>query len=524
MSYKTTFWGYFCSFIMNATIIGSGIAGLASSIHLARKGYKVRIMEQSPSYGGKLNTIILGNYRFDSGPSLFTMPHFVTELLDPDLIQKFEYLKLPVLCNYFYPDGSRFQASAQKETFIDEAARFFDEPKLKIERFLNHSKRVYDITSPVFLENSLHKLSTYTAPTGLKGIANLWRLDMFRTMNQALESQFSNPKIIQLFNRYATYNGSNPYKAPATLHVIPHLEFHYGAYLPKKGMREIADILYEQATRLGVTFEFNSRVQTLNSGKVVNSGSVNSGSSGKVNSLKSTQKSRITSVITEEGKEYSSDLVIANVDIKIVYQKFLQKSLPPKIKNAENSSSALIFYWGVKQKFPELDVHNIFFSEDYQEEFDAIFNRKTIQKDPTVYINITSKHVESDAPNYGENWFVMINVPHNSGQNWQELVQIAKGKILQKLSKSLQVPISDIIEEEAILDPITIESNTGSDKGSLYGSSSNHRMSAFFRQANFSKDYDNLYFCGGSVHPGGGIPLCLLGAKIVNKLVPDACG
>lgn len=498
---------------MNATIIGSGIAGLASSIHLARKGYKVQIIEQAPSYGGKLNTIILGNYRFDTGPSLFTMPHFVTELLDPDLIQKFEYYKLSVLCNYFYPDGSQFQASSKKDLFIDEAAQFFDEPRIKIERFLNHSKRMYDITSPVFLENSLHKLSTYTAPTGLNGIANLWRLDMFRTMNKALESQFSNPKIIQLFNRYATYNGSNPYKAPATLHVIPHLEFHYGAYLPKTGMRDIANILYEQAIRLGVSFDFNSRVHKLNVGKL---------NVEKLNSNKPTQKTRITSIITEGGKEYSSDLVVANVDIKIVYQKLLQKSLPPKIKNAENSSSALIFYWGVKRKFPELDVHNIFFSEDYQEEFDAIFNRKTIQNDPTVYINITSKLVESDAPDNGENWFVMINVPHNSGQNWPELVQIAKSKILKKLSTALRVQVADIIEVESILDPITIESNTGSNKGSLYGSSSNHRMSAFFRQANFSKEYDNLYFCGGSVHPGGGIPLCLLGAKIVNKLVPSA--
>ncbi len=502
MSYKTTFCTYFCSFTMNATIIGSGIAGLASSIHLARKGYQVQIIEQAPSFGGKLNTIILGNYRFDSGPSLFTMPHFVTELLDPDLIQKFEYFKLPVLCNYFYPDGSQFHASSQIDAFIDEAAHFFDEPKFKIQQFLNHSKRIYDITSPVFLENSLHKLSTYTAPTGIKGIANLWRLDMFRTMNKALESQFSNPKIIQLFNRYATYNGSNPYKAPATLHVIPHLEFHYGAYLPKTGMRDIAEILYEQALRLGVQFEFNSRVNKLH---VENQSS----------------KPRISRVITEEGKEFISDIVVANVDIKIVYQKLLKKSLPPKIKNAENSSSALIFYWGIKQKFPELDVHNIFYSNDYREEFDAIFHRKTIQKDPTVYINITSKLVGSDAPEYGENWFVMINVPHNSGQDWNELVGIAKEKILQKLSKSLNVQVSDLIETEAVLDPITIESNTGSDKGSLYGSSSNHRMSAFFRQANFSKEYDNLYFCGGSVHPGGGIPLCLLGAKIVNKLIPE---
>ena len=321
---------------------------------------------------------------------------------------------------------------------------------------------------------------------------------MFRTMNQALESQFNNPKMVQLFNRYATYNGSDPYKAPATLHVIPHLEFHYGAFLPKNGMRDIANILHEQALRLGVKFHYNATVSKINT----------------------VNDKLIQSVSTQEGRTFPTNLVVANVDIKIVYQKLLQKALPPKIKNAENSSSALIFYWGMKDSFPELDVHNIFFSADYKEEFDAIFNRKTLQNDPTVYINITSKLVKNDAPENAENWFVMINVPYNSGQNWELLIREAKQKIIQKLSKLLNKDISKLIENEAVLDPIKIESNTGSDKGSLYGSSSNHRMSAFFRQANFSNEIKNLYFCGGSVHPGGGIPLCLLGAKIVNKLVP----
>jgi phytoene dehydrogenase-like protein len=229
----------------------------------------------------------------------------------------------------------------------------------------------------------------------------------------------------------------------------------------------------------------------------------------------------IQSIKTNNDKEFSSDLIVANVDIKRVYQHFLKKPLPPKIRKSENSSSALIFYWGIKKTFPELDIHNIFFSNNYQEEFDAIFNRKTVQQDPTVYINITSKMVNNDAPANGENWFVMINVPHNSGQNWAEFTQIAKSKIIKKLSHILQQNIEELIEVEAVLDPVLIESNTGSDKGSLYGSSSNQRMSAFFRQANFSSEYRNLYFCGGSVHPGGGIPLCLLGAQIVNRLVPQ---
>ena len=172
--------------------------------------------------------------------------------------------------------------------------------------------------------------------------------------------------------------------------------------------------------------------------------------------------------------------------------------------------------------FPEIDIHNIFFSEDYQQEFDAIFNSQKLQNDPTVYIHTTQPLNPEDAPPGKQNWFVMINTGYNRGQDWDQLIKEARQKILNKISFHLKENIESLIEFEEILSPILIEKNTGSNKGSLYGSSSNDRMSAFFRQANFSHDIKNLYFCGGSVHPGGGIPLCLLSASIVDKLTPNA--
>ncbi len=485
-----------CTKSMLFSIVGSGIAGIATAIRLSRLGHQVDVFEQHSTYGGKLGVLEMDGYRFDTGPSLFTMPQFVRELLDEDLNENFQVEKLPILCNYFFSDQSRFQVSANQEAFVNEASQFFKENSDAISGFLKKSKIVYDITAPVFLENSLHKLSTYTKPTGLRGIANLWRLEMFKTMNQSLEKRFTNPKLVQFFSRYATYNGSDPYQAPATLNVIPHLEFEYGAHLPKLGMRQIADILVEQALRLGVTFHFNQKVKSINH-----------------------HNKMITSLSLENNQEFRTDGVIANVDAKIVYNKLLNIDVPRKINQAENSSSALIFYWGINRTFPELDIHNIFFAENYKDEFKAIFKTHTLHFDPTIYINITSKLVKQDAPSEGENWFVMINVPYNNGQDWNQITQQAKTFILQKLSKHLKVDIQNHIVCESVLDPVTIESRTGSNKGSLYGSSSNDRMSAFFRQANFSNQFDNLYFCGGSVHPGGGIPLCLLSAKIVSKVI-----
>lgn len=483
----------------SALVIGSGIAGLASSIHLARKGYKVTVLEQHHTFGGKLGVWSSKGYRFDLGPSLFTMPQFVYDLLDEDLRNQFQVEQLSSLCHYFWDSPGPFIAHSDLQRFTRECSQYFNEPESNIKSFLDKSKAVYDITSPVFLENSLHKINTYVSKTGLKGISNLWRIDMFRTMNESLESRFSNPRLVQLFNRYATYNGSNPYKAPATLNVIPHLEFHYGAYLPKKGMRSIVETLHQQSVRLGTTFNFNNGAAAIQY-----------------------QNNKVTAVEDQQGMKHECDVCVSDVDAKLLYQKLLKNPLPRKIAKAENSSSALIFYWGIKKNFPNLDVHNILFSEDYKQEFDSIFETKQLQKDPTVYIHISSKVIPSDAPDHSENWFVMINAPCNVGQDWDQFRSDARQLIIKKINSVLQTDIEPLIETEDFLDPVLIENRTSSNKGSLYGSSSNDRMSAFFRQANFTSKYKNLYFCGGSVHPGGGIPLCLLGAQILNKIIPDA--
>jgi phytoene dehydrogenase-like protein len=217
---------------------------------------------------------------------------------------------------------------------------------------------------------------------------------------------------------------------------------------------------------------------------------------------------------------HQADLVINNMDMVNAYKTILKKQKQPKLLlNQPKSSSALIFYWGIKQHFQELDLHNIFFSENYIEEFDHIFNRGTITSDPTVYVNITSVHKPDDAPKDCMNWFTMINVPNNKAQDWDSLIAEARKNIIHKLNRILKTDVESLIEVEEILDPRTIESKTSSAQGALYGNSSNNKFAAFLRHANYSSSIKNLYFCGGSVHPGGGIPLCLLSAKIMTEMV-----
>ena len=171
--------------------------------------------------------------------------------------------------------------------------------------------------------------------------------------------------------------------------------------------------------------------------------------------------------------------------------------------------------------FSELGLHNIFWSNDYRKEFDLLFDSEEPIEDPTVYVNITSKHVAGDAPEGCENWFVMINAPKHQGQNWDELASIVRSNIIEKLNRILNRNIEEYIVNESILTPAEIERKTSSYRGSLYGTSSNSMLAAFFRHPNFHRKIKNLFFCGGSVHPGGGIPLCLLSAQITSDLINE---
>lgn len=484
-----------------AIVIGAGIAGIAAAIRLAVKGYAVQVLESNSYAGGKLSQFEQEGFRFDAGPSLFTMPQYVDELFrlaGKNPIDYFTYQKLDVVCHYFYPDGTHLKAYADEQQFAEEVSAQTGEPASSTQQYYRNSNRIYDITNHVFLEQSLHRLQTYLSSKTLKSILRLFQIDAFRTMHQANQSFFKDKRLVQFFDRYATYNGSNPYKAPATLNVIPHLEQHFGAYFPDGGMYSITSSLVKLAEELGVIFHYNSPVEEI----VV--------------------KGKKVEGLIVKGDLQLADVVVSNMDVWFTYRKLLAvhpQLFPENILKQERSSSALIFYWGINKQFPQLDLHNIFFSANYEAEFNAIWKEKGIYHDPTVYLNISSKFKTDDAPAGCENWFTMINVPANTGQNWDELIAEARQNIIQKLSAQLGEDIAPLIVNESILDPRSIESKTSSYQGSLYGTSSNSQFAAFLRHANRSSKVENLYFCGGSVHPGGGIPLALLSGKIVSEWV-----
>jgi phytoene desaturase len=390
-----------------------------------------------------------------------------------------------------------FTAPADPELFAREISRVTGENKDHVSRYLDETAELYNLTSPIFLFTAFHRLSRLFQANNLGVLTGMLKFNPFRSMHKHNQKSFESDKTIQLFDRYATYNGSDPYRAPSTLNMIAHLEHNLGAFFPAGGIIRIVEHLHQVALSYGVRFFFNHEVEEI-----------------------LVENQRASGVVANR-QAFKADLVVSAGDIFRTWSRLLPKHKAPRsVKKPDLSSSALIFYLGIRRSFEQLDLHNIFFSGNYPEEFHSL-SPKGISKpyeDPTVYVYNSSLLNPADAPPGGRNLFVMINAPYNRGENWDEWAQEARQRILRKLLGH-GIDLSSGIEFERVATPQSIEEMTLSTAGALYGNSSNSPTSAFNRHPNFSRKIKNLFFAGGSVHPGGGIPLCLASAKIVEEEV-----
>ena len=479
---------------MKVGIIGAGVGGLGSAIRFAQAGHDVTVFEANDHPGGKINNLKLGGYRWDMGPSVFTAPEYIKalyELCNEDF-STFKYKKLEESFRYFYHDGTRFSLSSNHEKLISTLVNELGEEEETIKSYLAKCGKNYKAISPLFIETSLHRWRHLMNGKLFKALARIPKYKLNKTMDEENSTLFKNPKTVQLFNRYSTYNGSSPFKAPAMLNMIQHLELNEGVFLPKNGMVQIARSLHQLAVNQGAKFLFNEKVKAI------------------------THKNKSVTGLETNKSKYAFDIVVSNMDVLHTYKRLLSDYPvhPDKILEQERSSSAMVFYWGIKKSFPELGVHNMFFADDYKEEFKHLFDTKTLYHDPSIYIHITSKEKTEDAPKDSENWFVMINAPINTGQDWTEYRERVRSIILNRLTSELSCDIETLIEEEFVMDAPFIEEKYSGAMGSIYGNSSNNKYAAFYRHANFSKELQGLYFVGVTVHPGGGIPLALNSAKI----------
>jgi phytoene desaturase len=482
-------------------VAGAGLGGLSAALMLKTRGFDVLILEQNRQAGGKAGERIQDGFRWDTGPSLITMPFVIDELFRESGARRQDYLTFEAidpLCRYFFSGNPcTLDASSNREVMRENLSRFSPEDGKQWNKFLNYTQKLYRLTADLFLYSPIHEIQNLLTFKNLSRLPALFQIDAFRSMHQAVSGYFNDPKIRQVMDRYATYVGADPWKAPATLNIITYVEYGMPAVYIKGGIARLSEALAKRCEEIGVEIRFNTPVrEILHNGK------------------------KVTGIQTDNDVIPTS-VIVANSDAVSTFESLIRgkDKTKKRLTKLEPSLSGLVFFWGIKGTFPQLAHHNIFFADNYRKEFHHLFVTRDISSDLTVYIAVTSKKDPEHAPGGCENWFVLINMPCLSGnQDWDKWVPEIRENVLKKLAES-GLDVRENILTESIMDPRDMKTLYSSNKGSIYGISSNTRSTAFRRPANRNRDLKGLYFCGGSSHPGGGVPLVILSGKITAELV-----
>ena len=485
---------------MNVIVIGAGVGGLSAAIRLAAKGAKVQILERLPTVGGKLNLLEDSGYRFDTGPSLVTLPWVFEELFaaaNEKLSDWLELTRLEPVCQYFYPDGTGFAASADMPTMMQNLEEFRAGAGQDFNAFFGYAARAWRGSRQPFLESSISSPLDFIK----NGVpwADLTALLPFPTLHGLAQRYFSDPRLQQFVGRYATYTGSSPYSAPATLSTVLYSEYAYGAWYVRGGLYSVAMALEKLAIKLGVDIKLETTVQKIQ-----------------------TENAKVQAVQLGDGQVLPCDAVVCNADAAHLYEHLLEKSLDPRKTKLEPSISGFVMLLGLTGETAKLEHHNIFFSSDYKKEFVQIFAELQPASDPTIYVCISSKTDPSQAPSGCENWFILVNAPPTGKVDWLKEAPKYAARILEILAQR-GYDIRDRIQVQHIITPADLEQRYLTHRGGIYGSSSNTIGSAFLRPQNRSQTVRGLYLASGSAHPGGGLPLVMLSGKLAaNALLEDS--
>ena len=484
-----------------AIVIGAGIGGIATAARLAKNGYSVTVLEKNEAPGGRASQIVRDGHRFDLGPTLFLMPEVWEETfasLGERMSNHLDLHRIDPTYKVYFEDGLQIELTSDIGKMQTQLEAIDKSAFTGFLSYIAEGARHYKLSLEKFVGRNFRNIFEYFSLRNLPLIFKLKALDKhYRNTGR----YFNDERLKAAFTFQNMYLGLSPYDAPATYSLLQYTELAEGVWYPIGGMYAAIQALVHVAEKLGVRFIYDAPVKEL-----------------KV------EGSRVTEVELENGQIYEADILVGNADLPYIYKELLPDSREAeKLDNKLYTCSTIMFYWGVDKEYPRIAHHNVFLGGDYKASFDQIFKDHDLPKEPSFYVHAPARTDPAAAPTSQDTLYVLVPVGHMdaaSAQDWEERVSLARQKVFERLSKEMDITdLESHIKFEIVYQPEVWKERFNLEKGAAFGLSHNFWQVGFLRPQNRHKKYKNLYFAGASTHPGTGLPIVLLSAKLTTERI-----
>lgn len=484
-----------------AIVIGAGIGGITTAVFLAKNGYQVGVYEKNSAPGGRCGQIIRDGHRFDVGATIYLMPGIyrkVFEALDITPEGSFESVPLTTLYTVYFSDGQQVEFTTNKERLKDQLEKIEKGSFEKSQQLQLEGYRLFQLAIDKLIGRNFYKLFEFVT---LKNALLLLKLKTYIRHVVYIRKFFTSKILRTVFTFQNIYVGQNPAQAPALFAMIPAAELTEGSLFPVGGMFSITRKLLTMAEELGVRFHYDEPVIKI-----------------KI------EEDRAAGIVLQNGSVIRASVIVANADLPYVYKELLPDTgMTKRLERLQYTCSAIVLHWGLDKRYAELGHHSVFLSENYNKNLDKIFREQSIADDPSFYVHAPVKSDPSAAPEGQDSLSVIIPAGHlrnSNNQNWNELKNQARTSVIARLKNHGLTDIEEHIKFEICYLPQTWKSIFNLSRGATFGSLG-HRIfqMGYFRPHNRHNRYRNLYFTGGSTHPGNGIPLVLLSARLTSERI-----
>jgi phytoene desaturase len=484
-----------------AIVIGAGIGGIATAARLARNGYSVTVLEKNESPGGRANQIVRDSHRFDIGPTLFLMPEVWEETfasLGEKMSDYLDLRRIDPTYKVHFDDGLQLELTSNIGKMQEQLERV---EKTAFTSFLNYiaeGAKHYKISLEKFVGRNFYSIFDYFS---LKNLPLIFKLKALDKHYRNTGRYFKDEHLKAAFTFQNMYLGLSPYDAPATYSLLQYTELAEGVWYPMGGMYASIQALVKVAEKLGVKFIYNAPVKKLE-----------------------TNGEKVLGVLLEDGRTFSSDIFVGNADLPYIYKELLPDAVEAKkLDNKLYTCSTIMFYWGVDKRYPQIAHHNVFLDGDYKASFDQIFQDHDLPDVPSFYVHAPARTDPAASPEGQDTLYVLVPVGHldaASEQDWGERIRRARHTVFQRLSKEMGITdLESHIKFEIVYQPETWKERFNLEKGAAFGLSHNFWQVGYLRPQNRHKKYKNLYFAGASTHPGTGLPIVLLSARLTTERI-----